>query len=102
MNEHITDKDYYPLPEDRDMKEVIHGDTKTVTRTVYAVAWETESGLILESVWCHEPLPGAGTAVLSKIEISYESPVDLEFVRADKSDRIAMLRAELAKLGVAA
>ena len=95
MNQHITDSDYYPLPEDRDMKEVINGDTKTVTRTVYAVAWETDDGEIYESVWT---TPGRHT--LAEIEVTYQCPANLDFVRGDKSERIAYLKAELAKLGV--
>lgn len=82
------------------MKEVINGDTTTVTRTVYAVAWETETGEILESIWCYRPSPDV--TILAKIEVSYERPTDLEFVRPDKSERIAKLKAELAKLGAAA
>lgn len=82
------------------MKEVINGDTTTVTRTVYAVAWETETGDILESIWCHRPSPDIH--ILAELQVSYERPTDLEFVRPNKSERIAMLKAELAKLGVAA
>ena len=82
------------------MKEVINGETKTVTRTVYAVAWETDKGDIMESIWCHDPRPGKDTTVLAEIEVTYQCPANLDFVRPDKSERIAMLKAELAKLGV--
>ena len=78
------------------MKEVINGDTKTVTRTVYAVAWEGDDGEIYESVWA---TPGRHT--LAEFEVTYECPVNVDFVRETKSERIAYLKAALAKLGVA-
>lgn len=85
------------------METRYNGDgTVTVTRTVYAVAWETEEGEIFECIWTCKPSGVPGTHCLGEIEITYRRPANLYFVRADKSERIAMLKAELAKLGAAA
>ena len=81
------------------MKEVINGDTTTVTRTVYAVAWEADDGRIIQSFWDYAP-SASHIHLLAEIEVTYLRPTNLDFVRPDKSERIAMLKAELAKLGV--
>jgi hypothetical protein len=98
MNEHITDKDYYPLPtEGNTMREDINSDTQTITRTVYAVAWETDDGRIIQSFWDYSP-SASHIHLLAEIELTYQIPANLDFVRSDKSERIAMLKSELAKL----